>query len=102
LADGEAAYAAAKAGLMGLTKAAAVELGPFNVRVNAVAPGLIYNPFLEKHYSKDWIEAWIAATPLLRAGRPEEIASTIFEIATSMTFMTGEVVNVSGGVYLSS
>lgn len=100
---GEAAYSSAKAGIMGLTKTAAVELGKYGVRVNAVAPGYIHNPFLKgAGFSDEWVANWLDQTALKRAGEPSEIASVIVEVATELTCMTGEVVNVSGGVYLSS
>jgi 3-oxoacyl-[acyl-carrier protein] reductase len=100
-AEGEAHYAAAKAGVMGFTRAAAIEGAPFGIRVNAVAPGLTWNPFLEKIYSPEYVDAMAKQTPLGRAGMPEDIANAVTFLASDKaSFITGEVLCVSGGYHL--
>ncbi|MFF2299284.1 SDR family NAD(P)-dependent oxidoreductase [Arthrobacter sp. NPDC058127] len=98
---GESHYAAAKAGVMGFTRAAAIEAAPFGVRVNAVAPGLTWNPFLEKIYSKEYVDEMARKTPLGRPGMPEDIANAVTFLASDKaSFITGEVLCVSGGYHL--
>src|SRR4029078_10004327 len=96
-AEGESHYASAKAGIMGSTRAAAIEGAPFGIRVNAVAPGLTWNPFLEKIYSPEYVDAMAKQTPLGRAGMPEDIANAVTFLASDKaSFITGEVLCVSG------
>lgn len=100
-AEGEAHYAAAKAGIMGFTRAAAMEAAPFGVRVNAVAPGLAWNAFLAKIYSEEYVENMAKQTPLGRAGTPQDIANAVAFLASEKaSFITGEVLCVSGGFHL--
>jgi len=100
-AEGESHYAAAKAGVMGFTRAAAIEGAPFGIRVNAVAPGLTWNPFLEKIYSPDYVENMARHTPLGRPGMPDDIANAVTFLASDKaSFITGEVLCVSGGYHL--
>ncbi|GAA2575953.1 SDR family oxidoreductase [Dactylosporangium fulvum] len=99
--EGESHYSAAKAGIMGLTRASAVEAAPFGVRVNAVAPGLAWNNFLAKVYPTEYMEGMVARTPLRRAGTPEDIANAVLFLASDRaSFITGEVLCVSGGYYI--
>lgn len=98
---GQAAYAAAKAGVMGLTRATAAEVGAHGVRVNAIAPGLIYNPFLERIYDKPWFAEKAAETVLGRMGRPEDVTGlAVFLCSEESSFITGETHCVSGGRYM--
>lgn len=98
---GQAAYAAAKAGVMGLTRAAAAEVGPYGVRVNAIAPGLVYNAFLDRIYDARWFEAKANETVLGRMGRAEDVTGVATFIASEEAgFITGEVFCVSGGRYM--
>lgn len=96
----EVAYSVAKAGLNELTRAIAVEAGPFGIRCNAVAPGLVESRWVEKQ--RDRYAAFIDDTPLRRHARADDVANTIaFLCSEESAHVTGEVVNVSGGWYLS-
>ena len=96
--DGEAHYSAAKAGVMGLTRAVAAEVGPDGIRVNAIAPGLIYNEFLERIYPKEFFERYAKRVPLGRVGQPPDVADLAVFLASDMSrYITGEVVSISGG-----
>ena len=97
----EAPYSAAKAGLLELTRSVAIEAGPYGIRCNAIAPGLIWSKFVEKH--RERFQADADATPLRRHGQPEEIANVVaFLVSDESSYITGEVINVSGGWYLSA
>jgi 3-oxoacyl-[acyl-carrier protein] reductase len=95
---GQSVYSATKAGVIGLTKSLAKELGPFNIRVNAVAPGLIKTEMIEG-IKPDIIEAAIKNTALNRLGSPEEVAKTVlFLSSTQSAFITGEIISIDGGL----
>lgn len=94
----EAVYTATKAGIIGLTKAVAVEGAPYNIRANAVAPGYI-DTKMTAHFTQKERQHAIDATPLARIGTGEDIAQTIYFLGTDQSsFITGEVITVSGGV----
>ncbi len=93
----EVHYSAAKAGLIGLTKAMAKELGPSGVRVNCVTPGMI-DTDMNKGYTKEDIEAIVDETPLMRIGKPEDVAEAVFFLASDKaSFITGQILGVNGG-----
>jgi 3-oxoacyl-[acyl-carrier protein] reductase len=95
---GQANYAASKAGLIGLTKALARELGSRGVRVNAVAPGYI-DTELTNVLSDEQRSAILANTPLGRLGQPEDVAGAVrFLCSDEAVFVTGEVLLVDGGL----
>ena len=95
----EAPYSAAKAGLHEVTRSVAIEVGPYNIRCNAIAPGLVMSKFVEKHWER--FQADRDTTPLRRHAWPEEIANVAaFLISDESSFITGEVVVVSGGSFL--
>ncbi len=97
---GQANYASAKAGLVGLTKSLAREVGSRNITVNAVAPGYIATSMTEKmtDAAKQALESQI---PLQRLGTPDDIASAVAFLASDdAAYVTGHVLNVSGGLYM--
>ncbi|MEW1808693.1 3-oxoacyl-ACP reductase FabG [Pseudarthrobacter sp. NPDC080039] len=94
---GQTNYSAAKAGLIGLTKAAAKELGPSGVRVNAVQPGLIRSA-MTLAMKPEIFAAKEAEVPMGRAGTPEEVANaTLFLVSPLASYINGAVLEVSGG-----
>ena len=96
-----AAYSAAKAGVMALTRVAAAEAGPKGVRVNAIAPGLIYNDFLRRIYPDEFFDGYAEKRSLVgRIGQPEDVAALASFLASDQAgYITGEVYGVSGGVH---
>jgi 3-oxoacyl-[acyl-carrier protein] reductase len=93
---GQAHYAAAKAGVMALTRCAAIEAAAFGVRVNAVAPSLAMHPFLSKVTTDDLLEELTSREAFGRAAEPWEIANAIVFLASDYSgYMTGEVLSVS-------
>ena len=96
----EAAYSAAKAGVIGLTRAMAKELGPSHIRVNCVAPGVI-DTDMNAHLSSQDMQALAGETPLGRIGRPEDVAEGVFFLASAAAdFITGQVLAVDGGMVI--
>ncbi|MEZ4333005.1 MAG: SDR family NAD(P)-dependent oxidoreductase [Myxococcota bacterium] len=96
----EVAYSVAKAGLNELTRAIAVEAGPYGIRCNAVAPGLVESKWVERQ--RDRYDTFLEATPLRRHARPVDVANVVaFLCSDESAHVTGEIVNVSGGWYLS-
>jgi 3-oxoacyl-[acyl-carrier protein] reductase len=97
---GQSAYAASKAGIMGFTRQVAAEVGPHGVRVNAVVPGLIYNPFLEKIYDKPWFADKEMETPLRSIGQPDQVAGLASYLASDdASYITGECICISHRTY---
>ena len=93
----EVHYCAAKAALIGLTKALAKEVGPSGIRVNCVAPGVI-DTDMNRGFSKEDLEELREVTPLGRIGTPEEVASAVVFLAgDSASFLTGQVISPNGG-----
>jgi 3-oxoacyl-[acyl-carrier protein] reductase len=97
---GQANYAAAKAGMIGLTKSAAKELAARNITVNAVAPGFIATAMTER-LDAAVREAYVAALPLKRAGTPADVAGACLFLASSLAdYITGQVIRVDGGMLM--
>ena len=93
----EVHYSAAKAGLIGMTKALAKELGPSGIRVNCVAPGVVHTP-MNSGFSEEDMAMLKEETPLGRIGTPEEIARSIAFLALEDSgFTTGQVLSPNGG-----
>lgn len=94
---GQTNYSSAKAGIVGLTKAAAKEVGFANVRVNAVQPGIIRTALIES-MKPEVLEARLSEVPLGRFGEPDEVASVILFLASDLSsYMTGTVLEIAGG-----
>src|SRR5207253_6075502 len=97
---GQANYAASKAGLIGLTKSVARELGTRNITCNAVAPGFISTAMTEK-MTEQAQQALSAQIPLARLGTPDDVAAAAAYLASEeAAYVTGHVLNVSGGLYM--
>ena len=93
----EISYSSAKAGIIGLTKSVARELGRYQINVNAILPGLILTPTIAKMAEK-YQNMIIENTPLKRMGQPEEVANVVAFLASDeASFVTGAMVEVSGG-----
>lgn len=97
-------YAAAKGGIIGLTKTLALELGPHNVTVNAIAPGYIKTPRIAQaawgHDSPAAEKAFIDSLPLKRAGKPEDIAGVVAMLCSEAGgYVSGATIDVNGGWY---
>ncbi len=93
----EVAYSAAKAGVIGLTKALAKEVSLSGIRVNAIAPGVIKTDMLGE-YDEEELEALRRETPIQRLGSPEDIANAaVFLAGERASFITGQVLGVNGG-----
>jgi 3-oxoacyl-[acyl-carrier protein] reductase len=98
---GQANYVAAKGGLVGLTKAIAIEIASRNITVNAVAPGFIATPMTDV-LSTEVKETLKARIPLGRMGSPRDVAATIVFLASDeAAYITGHVLDVNGGLYLA-
>lgn len=98
-----AGYAAAKAGLIHLTKCLALEWGERNIRVNAIAPGYIDTPMSAWMHGDDKAWRWFTSrAPLARLGQPEEIAGAVsFLLSPKARYITGETITIDGGFSLS-
>ena len=97
---GQANYVAAKAGVIGLTKATARELSSRGITVNAVAPGFIETDMTDK-LSAEMREQMLKQIPLERLGQPEEIAKVVrFLASDDASYMTGQTLHVDGGMYM--
>jgi len=101
---GQTNYATAKAGLQGMTKTLAIELGPFNVNVNCVAPGFIVTDMTRQTAERvgvpfeQFMEGVASQVPLRRGGQPEDVAGTIaFLCSEDASYVSGQVIYVAGG-----
>jgi len=103
--EGYAAYAAAKGGIVSMTRAVALDYAKSNIRVNAVLPGAVHTPMLESSVKKldddkaNIMQIWNDAQPIGRVGKAEEIASVVlFAASPDNSFMTGAVLVADGGM----
>ena len=95
---GQSNYAASKAGVIGFTKSIALELGSRNIRCNAIAPGFIETEMTDKLDEKV-ISEWRNSIPLKRGGTPEDVANVTLFLASELSaYVSGQVVNVCGGM----
>ncbi|WP_353092824.1 SDR family oxidoreductase [Tissierella praeacuta] len=93
----EVHYSATKAGIIGLTKALAKELGPSNIQVNSVAPGVIQTEMLSP-YNEDELNVLKENTPLMRLGTPSDIANCVLFLSSNHAdFITGQIISPNGG-----
>lgn len=96
-AKGHSHYSAAKAALIMLTRAAAYELGPYGIRINAISPGLIARSGIEETWPQG-VKSWLETAPLQRMGRPEEIAEACFFLSSpAAAWITGTNLVIDGG-----
>jgi 3-oxoacyl-[acyl-carrier protein] reductase len=94
-------YATAKAALVGFTRTLAAELGPLGIRVNAVAPGLVYPTKASQNVREKIKEEIISATPLQRIAKPQDVAGPALFLASPWSaFMTGQTIYVDGGLVM--
>lgn len=97
---GQANYAASKAGMIGLTKSVAKELGSRNIRCNAVAPGFIETEMTEA-LPEETRKEWCEGIALKRGGSPEDVANAVLFLASDMSaYITGQTLNVCGGMVM--
>jgi len=94
-----AAYGVAKAGLMSLVRTAAVELGPSNIRVNAVAPGMVWTPRISQYIDEAGKQRNVENTPIRRVALPADIASVLLYLASDLSsYVSGHTIVCDGGV----
>lgn len=97
---GQVNYSAAKAGLIGFTKALARELAPRNILVNSVSPGIIAGGMTDQ-LTEDQLESIRSHVPLRRTGKPEDVAAAVLFLCSGMSeYITGQVIRVNGGLYM--
>jgi len=97
---GQANYAASKAGIIGMTKALAREIGSRGITVNAIAPGYIETD-MTRGLPEELKAKMVAAVPLARAGQPEDVANAVkFLVSEDASYVTGQVLAVNGGMYM--
>jgi 3-oxoacyl-[acyl-carrier protein] reductase len=95
---GAGPYAAAKAGLVAMTKSLARELAPHGVRVNAVSPGVVDTPFHEVFTTPEMMRSLVSTIPLGRIGTPNEVAKVIaFLVSDAASYIVGETIEINGG-----
>ena len=95
---GQSNYAASKAGIIGFSKAIALELGSRNIRSNVVAPGFIETEMTDK-LSENMVQKWREGIPLNRGGSPEDVANACLFLASDLSnYITGQVLQVDGGM----
>ena len=97
--NGLGGYSISKAGMLGMMRAFAQELGPSQVRVNAIAPGLVETKFSQALFdNSEAYQAILRATPLKRHGQPEDIAgAALYFASAASSFVTGQVLIIDGG-----
>jgi NAD(P)-dependent dehydrogenase (short-subunit alcohol dehydrogenase family) len=95
---GGAHYTAAKAGILGLTRAFAKEMAPHNIRINAVCPGLVNTEMVRQNVGPQQLLALVNGFPIARICEPEEVAEVIyFLISDNSNYITGAAIDINGG-----
>ncbi len=98
---GQAAYSAAKAGILGLTKSMAKEFASRGITVNAITPGFIATDMTDEHLPEEQREALVSSIPLARIGEPEAVADAVaFLAGPEASYITGQVLRVNGGLLM--
>ena len=97
---GQTNYAAAKAGIIGFTKSAALELARYNITVNAVCPGFVETDMLSGVPEDVVKEHILPRIPLRRVGSPQEVAKAVRFLVVDGDYITGETLNINGGIYM--
>jgi 3-oxoacyl-[acyl-carrier protein] reductase len=101
LGDGQAHYAAAKAGIMAFTRCLALEVAPHSITANTIAPGFIYNAFLARIYPEDEVRRMYEGIPYPRKGTPQDIANiAVFLCSDEGEYVTGQTICASGGSWM--
>ncbi|MCC6533064.1 MAG: glucose 1-dehydrogenase [Burkholderiales bacterium] len=96
--SGRAAYAASKAGIIGMTRVMAVDLAQHNIRVNTVAPGTVATERIKRSHNDERRDAWLRAIPMARYGEPHEMAAAaLFLASDDASYITGQTLAVDGG-----
>ncbi len=97
--SGRIAYCSAKHGIIGLTRATALELGAFGITVNAVCPGPIDTPFVKRIHTEETRKSYLSKVPLNRYGKPEEVADTVaFLVKPESEYLNGVALPLDGGL----
>jgi NAD(P)-dependent dehydrogenase (short-subunit alcohol dehydrogenase family) len=95
-------YSATKGGMLSMTRAAALELAPYGIRVNAIAPGVVDTAQPRAGFGEDEIEAMGRSLPIGRIGRTDEIADIVVFLASdASSFIVGEIIHANGGAYMA-
>ena len=97
---GQANYAAAKEGIIGFTKVAALELARYNVTVNALSLGAIDTPHMWSKVPQEYKDAVLKRVPLGRFGTPQEVALAARFLIVDATYCTGTTIQINGGIYM--
>jgi len=96
------AYAAAKAGVINLTKSLALELASKKIRVNCVAPGAIYPTNISRGWTKKVRQSIASGIPMKRLGKPEEVADAVYFLSSDMSaYITGQTIDINGGLWMN-
>ncbi len=99
--NGHCHYAASKAGMIGLTRAVALELATFNIRVNSICPGIVDDTSMGRQAIKNVGKKYLTRIPLRRFGLPKDIASGVIYLASEESnYITGSILSINGGAYM--
>jgi len=94
-------YSASKSGVVGITRALALQVAPDGVNVNAIAPGPVATPLFEKNYTPETVEKLMSTIPYKRRGKPLDIANLILFLSSDdAEWITGEVIAINGGAFI--